>query len=319
MIKFINVSKIYNGNIDYSLYDFNLEIQDNEFIVIVGPSGCGKTTLVRLLSGLDKPTSGDILIDGESMIDVEPSNRKISYMRQNAKLFPHLNLHDNIALGLEAKKMDKNIIESKIDEVAEMLSIKPFLNRKPNELSGGELQRGALARLLVLDNPILIYDEPLSSLDTNLRLDMKLDIKRIHESKKCTTIYITHDKEEALSLASRLVVINKGKIVEVGTPVELYNNPNNLFTATFISKMNIISRENEIIGFRPEDVSINGDIIVDVIEVDNLGNKKKVYAKYLDSRIEFYVDANYELKDKESISINKMYYFDPITNLRKRS
>lgn len=309
MIKFIDVSKSYD-NKEYVIKNFNMTVNDNEFIVVVGSSGCGKTTLVRMLAGLEKITSGSIYINDTLINDVEPSKRGISFMQQNSKLFPHLNIYDNIKLGLEAKKIDKNIIDSKINEIAEMLSIKPLLKRKPSEVSGGEAQRCALARMLVLDNDILIYDEPLSSLDTNLRNDLKNDIKKIHELSKKTTIYITHDKEEALSLADRIILINKGDIIEVGSPNDLYNNPKNVYTAKFISNMNIIDLGDSIIGVKMEDVILNGDKEIVVTNVDFLGNKKRVYAKFMNNDISFFVDINYNLKEKEMIDFTNVYYFN---------
>ena len=316
MIKFENVSLTYKNN-EYVMKDFNLVINDNEFLVIIGPSGCGKTSFVKMLSGLIKPTSGSIYINDKLVNDIEPYNRGISYMQQNAKPYPHLNVFKNISLPLEIKKLDKNTIKNKVEEVAEMLSIKPYLTRLPKELSGGEAQRVNLARTLILDNPIVILDEPLSSIDAKLKIDLRYDIKRIHKMLNHTTIYITHDQSEAISLADRIVLMNEGKIVQIGTPLELLENPNSTFSANFLSKMNFIEENNSIIGFRPTDVSINGDILVDIIDSEIAGDKLNCYASYNGFKIEFLVDVHYELSKQEKIKINKKYIFDIDTKMRK--
>ena len=316
MIRFEDVSLSYD-NKEYIIEDLNLTVNDNEFLVIIGPSGCGKTSLVKMLSGLLKPTKGSIYIDDKIVNELEPYKRGISYMQQNAKPYPHMSVFDNIAFGLEINKMNKNEIKNKVEEIAEMLSIKPYLSRKPKELSGGELQRLNLARALVLDNKIVIYDEPLSSIDAKLKIDMRFDIKRLHNYKNNTTIYITHDQEEAMSLATRIILMKDGKIVQDGSPLEIYENPVNMFSASFLGKMNFIKEKDYYLGFRPEDVSLDGDIEVKIISSEILGNKKNVYALLDETRIEFIVDAHKELKEIEKIKINKKYIFDLQTEMRK--
>ena len=270
-----------------------------------------------MLAGLLKPTSGSIYIDDKLVNDVEPYNRGISYMQQNSKPYPNMNVYKNISFGLEAKKIDKKVIDDKVNEIAEMLSIKPYLLRKPSELSGGEIQRVNLAKTLVLDNKIAIFDEPLSSIDAKLKNDMKFDIKKLHKFKNNTTIYITHDQSEAMSLADRIVLMNKGEIVQVGIPLEIYQNPVNIFSANFIGKMNFIEESDSIIGFRPEDVSLDGDMLVKVIDSEIIGDRKNVIAMLDNKKIEFLVDLKYELKDEEKIKINKKYIFDIDTKMRK--
>lgn len=316
MIRFEDVSLSYDKK-EYVIENLNLTINDNELLVIVGPSGCGKTSLVTLLSGLIKPTSGNIYIDDKNVNNVEPYNRGISYMQQNSKPYPHMSVFDNIAFGLEIKKMDKETIKTKVEEISEMLSIKPYLKRKPKELSGGEVQRLNLARTLVLDNNVVILDEPLSSIDAKLKKDMRFDIKQLHKFKNNTIVYITHDQEEAMSLADRIVLMNEGKIVQIGTPVEIYDNPVNMFAADFIGKMNFIKKDNEYIGFRPEDVTLGGDIEVKVLDSEILGNKKEVYALLSDKKIKFIVDNKVDIKEKGKIKINKEYIFDLETKMRK--
>ena len=316
MIRFENISLTYDKD-NYVMENLNLTINDNEFLVIIGPSGCGKTSLVKMLSGLTKPTSGSIYINDSLVNDVEPYNRGISYMQQNSKCYPHLNVFKNISLPLEIKKMDKESIKTKVEEIADMLSIKPYLTRKPKELSGGELQRVNLARTLILDNPIVILDEPLSSIDAKLKVDLRYDIKRIHKLLNHTTIYITHDQSEAMSLADRIVIMNEGKIIQIGTPLDLLENPINTFSANFLSKMNFIEKDDYILGFRPSDVSLDGDIVVDVIDSEIIGDKLNVYALLDGVRIEFFANIHYQLEKQEKIKINKKYLFDKETKMRK--
>ena len=316
MIKFQNITLSYDSN-ENIIDNLNLEINDNEFLVIVGPSGCGKTSLVKMLAGLIKPTSGSIYINDKVINDIEPYNRGISYMQQNSKVYPHMNVYNNISFGLEAKKMDKESIELKVNEIAEMLSIKPYLKRKPSELSGGELQRVNLAKTLVLDNKIVIFDEPLSNIDAKLKADMRFDIKRLHNIKNNTTIYITHDQEEAMSLADRIVLMDKGKIVQVGTPIELLDKPTNMFCANFIGKMNFIKESDKYIGFRLTDVTLGGDLLVKVIGSEIIGDRKKVIGLLDDKKIEFLVDLKESIKDEEYISINKKYIFNLDKNLER--
>lgn len=316
MIRFDDVSLSYDKTINV-IDNLNLTINDNEFLVIVGPSGCGKTSLVKMLAGLIKPTSGSIYIDDVLVNNIEPYNRGISYMQQNSKVFPNMNVYKNISFGLEAKKIDKQVIDSKVNEIAEMLSIKPYLARKTNELSGGELQRVNLAKTLVLDNKIVIFDEPLSNIDAKLKGDMRFDIKRLHNFKNNTTIYITHDQEEAMSLADRIVVMSSGKIVQIGTPIELLEHPINMFVASFIGKMNFIKKENEYISFRLTDVSLNGDILVKVLGTEIIGDRKKVIGLLDDIKIEFLVDLKEEISDIVNIKINRKYIFNLEKNLER--
>ena len=316
MIRFENINLSYDNKTNI-IENLNLTINDNEFLVIIGPSGCGKSSLVKMLSGLIKPTSGNIFIDDKLVNEAEPFNRGISFMQQNAKPYPHLSVFDNIAFPLQLKKLDKETVKNKVIEIADKLSIKPYLSRLPKELSGGEYQRLNLARTLVLDNNIVIFDEPLSSLDYNLKDNMKRDIKELHKLYNHTTIYITHDRKEAMSLADRIVLMKDGKIIQVGTPMELYLNPINTFSASFLSKMNYINHDNYIIGFRPADVSLDGDLKVEIIDSEIVDGKKNVYAKLDDEKIEFIVDINRELKKEEFIKINKEYIFDFDTKMRK--
>ena len=316
MIRFENVNLEYEKN-NLVIENLNLTINDNEFVVIIGPSGCGKTSLVKMLSGLTKPTSGNIYINDKLVNDIPSYDRGISFMQQNSKPYPHLSVFKNISFPLELKKMDKELIKTKVEEISEMLSIKPYLARMPKELSGGEYQRVNLARTLILDNDIVIFDEPLSSLDYNLKQDLRYDIKRLHKMYNHITIYITHDQDEAMSLADRIVLMDNGKIIQEGTPIELYDNPVNMFSASFLSKMNYIKHDNYILGFRPTDVELDGDIPVKIIDKEIIKDKLNVYAELDGVKIEFVTDIHKELKDEEKIRINKKYYFDIERKFRK--
>ncbi|RPF53855.1 ABC transporter ATP-binding protein [Abyssicoccus albus] len=221
--------------------DFNLDIKNGEFIVFVGPSGCGKSTTLRMIAGLEDITSGKLLINGQEMNNVLPKNRDIAMVFQNYALYPHMSVFDNIAFGLKIKRLPRKEIRSKVEEAANILGLEQFLKRKPKALSGGQRQRVALGRAIVRDASIFLMDEPLSNLDAKLRVQMRAEIIKLHNRLKTTTIYVTHDQTEALTMADRIVILNNGEIMQVGTPKEVYNYPNNLFVAQFIGSppMNI--------------------------------------------------------------------------------
>ena len=229
-----NMYKQYDGADDYSVSDFDLSIDDHEFIVFVGPSGCGKSTTLRMIAGLEEITEGELYIDDELMNDIEPKERDIAMVFQNYALYPHLTVFDNMAFGLKLRKESKDVIKEKVHESAEMLGLDEHLDRKPAELSGGQRQRVALGRAVVRDPKLFLMDEPLSNLDAKLRVKMRTEIAKLHDNLKTTTIYVTHDQTEAMTLASRIVIMKKGVIQQVGTPFEVYNAPDNLFVASFI-------------------------------------------------------------------------------------
>lgn len=212
----------------------DLSIKEGEFLVLVGPSGCGKSTLLRLICGLEDPTSGDIVIDGSSAIGIHPKDRNLAMVFQSYALYPHMTVFDNMALGLKIRKVPKDQIEKEVTQVAEILNIKDFLQRKPGALSGGQRQRVAMGRAIVRRPRAFLFDEPLSNLDAALRLKMRTEIKRLHQELKTTTIYVTHDQTEAMTLADRIVVLNGGFIQQVGSPLEVYQKPANKFVAGFV-------------------------------------------------------------------------------------
>lgn len=228
-----NINKIYNNNVQ-AVFDFNLKIKDREFIVFVGPSGCGKTTTLRMVAGLEEITSGQLLIDGEVMNDVAPRDRNIAMVFQSYALYPHFTVYDNMAFGLKLRKFSRNEIDRRVQNAAEKLGLKPYLDRKPAALSGGQRQRVALGRAIVRDAKVFLMDEPLSNLDAKLRVQMRSELIKIHESLGTTTIYVTHDQIEAMTMASRIVVMKDGWIQQIGAPKEIYDKPNNIFVGGFI-------------------------------------------------------------------------------------
>ncbi len=236
-----HINKIY-GNRVQAVFDFNLEIKEHEFIVFVGPSGCGKSTTLRMIAGLEAITSGDLYIDKVYSNDLEPKDRNLSMVFQNYALYPHMSVYNNMAFGLKMRKVPKEEIDEKVHRVAKILQLEEYLDRKPKALSGGQCQRVALGRAIVRDTKLFLMDEPLSNLDAKLRVQMRSEIVNLHETLGSTTIYVTHDQTEAMTMATRIVVMNKGRIQQVGTPKEVYNHPSNIFVATFIGSpaMNIL-------------------------------------------------------------------------------
>ncbi|MGL5440059.1 MAG: ABC transporter ATP-binding protein [Filifactoraceae bacterium] len=228
-----HIDKIYENGIQ-AVFDFNLEIKDKEFIVFVGPSGCGKSTTLRMIAGLEDISGGELLIDGKLMNHVEPKDRDIAMVFQSYALYPHMTVYENMSFGLEIKKMPKDEINKRVKEAAEILEINDYLDRKPKELSGGQRQRVALGRAIVRNAKVFLMDEPLSNLDAKLRVQTRSEIIRLHERIGATTIYVTHDQTEAMTMASRIVVMKKGYIQQIGTPKEIYNNPANMFVASFV-------------------------------------------------------------------------------------
>lgn len=241
-----NINKIYDNNVQ-AVFDFNLKIKDREFIVFVGPSGCGKTTTLRMVAGLEEITSGQLLIDGEVMNDVAPKDRNIAMVFQSYALYPHMTVYDNMAFGLKLRKFSRTEIDRRVQDAAEKLGLKPYLDRKPAALSGGQRQRVALGRAIVRDAKVFLMDEPLSNLDAKLRVQMRSELIKIHESLGTTTIYVTHDQIEAMTMASRIVVMKDGWIQQIGAPKEIYDKPNNVFVGGFIGTppMNFV---NGVVG-----------------------------------------------------------------------
>jgi len=327
-----NLVKSYDGKKNI-IDNINLEINDKEFIVLVGSSGCGKSTILRLISGLEDITEGEILIDGKVVNNVHPKDRDIAFVFQSYALYPHMSVYDNIAFGLKMRKYNKKTIDEKVRDVAKSLNLEDLLDRKPRQLSGGQRQRVALGRAIVRQPKVFLMDEPLSNLDANLRVQMRSEIKKLHQKLKTTFIYVTHDQTEALTMGDRIVVLDKGKIQQADTPNQIYNNPKNKFVAGFIGQMNFIDTTvingnfkienadfytdkiqngNVTVAIRAEKMT-NGDkeITVPVDIVEMTGGERIVYY-YLNGNkctakipLDYDFDKNITLR----ISAENMYFF----------
>ncbi len=245
-----NISVSFDG--EQILKNINLYIRDGEFITFLGPSGCGKTTTLRIIAGFLEPDGGDVIFDGKRINGVPPHKREVNTIFQRYALFPHLNVAENIAFGLKLKKMPKDKIDKKVEEMLSLVNLKGFGNRNINSLSGGQQQRVAIARALAVDPKVLLLDEPLGALDLKLRKDMQNELKKIQQSLGITFIYVTHDQEEALSMSDTIVVMDSGKIQQIGSPTDIYNEPKNAFVADFIGESNIVDgimKEDRIVEF----------------------------------------------------------------------
>ena len=329
-----NLVKSYDGKKNI-IDGINLEIKDKEFIVLVGSSGCGKSTILRLISGLEDITSGDILIDDKIVNNVHPKDRDIAFVFQSYALYPHMTVYDNIAFGLKMRKYDKKIIDEKVKAAAQALNLGELLNRKPKQLSGGQRQRVALGRAIVRNPKVFLMDEPLSNLDANLRIQMRAEIKRLHRDLQTTFIYVTHDQTEALTMGDRIVVLDKGVIQQVASPDEIYNNPKNKFVAGFIGSMNFIDVTNEngkiningvnfevpstvpngdlTVGIRAEKmINGNNSVIVNTDIKEMSGGERIIYFDLNGSKCTAKVPTDYTCDDKIElkISVEDMYFFD---------
>ena len=246
-----HINKTYPNGFQ-AVKDFNLEIEDKEFIIFVGPSGCGKSTTLRMVAGLEEITSGTLKIGDKVMNDVEPKDRDIAMVFQNYALYPHMTVYDNMAFGLKLRKVPKDQIDKAVREAARILDLEKLLDRKPKALSGGQRQRVAMGRAIVRNPKVFLMDEPLSNLDAKLRVQMRSEIASLHNRLKATIIYVTHDQTEAMTLGTRIVVLKDGVIMQVDSPQKLYNEPNNLFVAGFIGspQMNFIDAVCKVEGER---------------------------------------------------------------------
>ena len=340
-LKFEDIDKSFGENNVIS--KFNLEVEKGKFIVLLGPSGCGKSTLLRMIAGLEKIDYGKILLENNLLNDLLPSKRQIAMVFQSYALYPHMSVFENISFGLKSEKISKNEIKYKVIEAAKILKIEELLDRKPRELSGGQRQRVAIGRAITRNPKLFLFDEPLSNLDAALRSEMRVEISKLHKKLKSNIVYVTHDQIEAMTLADKIVIMNKGKIEQSGSPDDIYNNPNNIFVAEFIGnpRMNIFKVENKdiinkntfklfnneikfddinfrnelYVGIRPEDISLENKgefaagIRVDLIE--NLGSEKIIYSHL--NNMEIRIKSTKNIKDKD-ITIyfpkNKLYLFD---------
>ena len=347
------MSKIVIKNLEKSFGDnkvinkFNIDIKDGEFIVLVGPSGCGKSTLLRMVSGLESIDQGEIFLDTKLINNLIPSKREIAMVFQSYALYPHMNVFENMSFGLKMEKIPKNEIKEKVYNAASTLQIEDLLDRKPKQLSGGQRQRVAIGRAITRNPKVFLFDEPLSNLDAALRSEMRVEISKLHKKLKSNIIYVTHDQIEAMTLADRIVVLNKGIIEQFGTPNEIYNDPNNIFVAEFIGspKMNIIKINKEQIvnsntinlfknkitfenfnfkdeiylGIRPEDISLDENhevqLEVKIEHIESLGFEKIIHTKLSDANIVIKSSENVKKESlKISFSKNKVLFFDKSKN-----
>lgn len=304
-----HLDKIYDGGVQ-AVYDFNLDIKDGEFIVLVGPSGCGKSTTLRMVAGLEDITKGSLIIDGKDCTKEPPKNRDIAMVFQNYALYGHMTIYENMAFSLTLRKENKEIIHRKVMAAAEILDLKSQLNKKPKQLSGGQRQRVAMGRAIVRNPKVFLFDEPLSNLDAKLRGSMRRELILLHKKLNATIMYVTHDQTEALTLADRIVCMSMGHVQQIGNPIELYEKPANTFVATFIGlpPMNMFEGVIEkgsfkselfdyplnekqtgllkdydgkkiILGVRPENITRAGHVKLHITNNENLGMNTLVHGK----------------------------------------
>jgi len=341
-----DLHKVYAGGVQ-AVTGISLDIRDGEMIVLVGPSGCGKSTLLRMVAGLETITSGTLRIGDRVVNNLEPADRDIAMVFQNYALYPHMTVYNNLAYGLKNRGMNKTEIDARVREKARMLEIEPFLDRKPRALSGGQRQRVAMGRALVRDPAAFLLDEPLSNLDAKLRVQMRVEIKQLQRRLGTTSLYVTHDQLEALTLADRLVVLNGGRIEQVGTPMEVYNRPASLFVAGFIGSpaMNMIpidylrgnassamlSRlpaDTDLIGIRPDELTLaapSGDSMAisgTLMLLEPAGAESHLYVHLEGSKqpVVVRVPGVPEMHDGESVqmhvAMDKIHPFSQSTGLR---
>ena len=284
-LSFREVKKSYAGL--QVIHGVSMEVEDGEFVVIVGPSGCGKSTLLRMVAGLETITSGEIRIGARVVNDLEPKDRDIAMVFQNYALYPHMSVYDNMSYGLRIKGFSKQEIESRVQKAAAILELKPFLERKPRQLSGGQRQRVAMGRAIVREPAVFLFDEPLSNLDAKLRVQMRAELQALHRRLGTTSLYVTHDQVEAMTLAHRMIVMNGGRAEQIGAPLEVYARPATTFVASFIGSppMNLIPHEREgrklLFGIRPEHLEpcapSEAQLVADIDLIEPLGADTLVY------------------------------------------
>ena len=347
-LEFEDIDKSFGENNVIS--NFNLKVEKGHFIVLLGPSGCGKSTLLRMIAGLEKIDKGEIRLENNLLNDLLPSKRKIAMVFQSYALYPHMNVFNNISFGLINDKLSKSDITNKVHEAAKILKIEELLDRKPKELSGGQRQRVAIGRAITRNPKLFLFDEPLSNLDAALRSEMRVEISKLHKKLKSNIIYVTHDQIEAMTLADKIVIMNKGNIEQFGAPDNIYNDPKNIFVAEFIGnpKMNIIKIDKKdiknkdtfnlfnkeikfensnfenglYVGIRPEDISFKNEseisVEINIELIENLGSEKIIYTRLNNTEIR--IKSSKNIKDKK-ITIylprNKLYLFDNNKNRLK--
>jgi multiple sugar transport system ATP-binding protein len=348
-----HLDKIYDGGVQ-AVWDFNLDIEDGEFIVLVGPSGCGKSTTLRMVAGLEDISNGQLVIDGKDCTRLPPKDRDIAMVFQNYALYGHMTIYENMAFSLVLRKEDKQIIHRKVMAAAEILDLKTQLNKKPKQLSGGQRQRVAIGRAIVRNPKVFLFDEPLSNLDAKLRGSMRRELMLLHKKLNATMMYVTHDQTEALTLADRIVCMSMGHVQQIGKPIELYEQPANTFVATFIGlpPMNMFEGKIEegkfvceyftyhlndaqkkllssyngkevIMGVRPENIVRDGEVKLDITNNENLGMNTLVHGKVGGKKIvvcKFAEWCTYKVGDVINIGFDpeRTHFFDKETTLAIR-
>jgi multiple sugar transport system ATP-binding protein len=332
-VKLENLTKKFDQVIAVDHID--LKIKDGEFLTLVGPSGCGKSTALRLVAGLEKVTSGNVYIDGKLVNHIPPQERNISMVFQSYALFPHMSVESNLAFGLKIKKRSLKEKTEKVRWVLDLLGLKGMEKRLPKELSGGQRQRVALGRALVLEPDVLLLDEPLSNLDAKLRLRMRTELKRLHKKIKTTIIYVTHDQAEAMTLSDRLAVMKDGKVLQVGTPEEIYERPADIFTAGFIGsppmnfipgeRLPFIGKKEMMVGIRPEDLSVffqetKNSILGKISVTETLGSDNYLYIDISDILISVRIKPDQKIPENLTVwlvpNLEKIHIFDESTGRR---
>lgn len=346
-LEFKNISKSF-GEVSV-LEDVNFNVEPQEFVVLLGPSGCGKTTVLRMVAGLEHPSFGSILLDRENITDIPPRLHNVAMVFQNYALYPHMNVAQNMAFGLKMRHLSKGEIISRVKGAASLLGIEALLKRMPRQLSGGQKQRVAMGRAIVRRPKIFLFDEPLSNLDAALRVKMRTEIKKLHQKLKITTLYVTHDQVEAMTLGSKIVLLHDGKIQQIDSPAEIYKNPTNLFVAGFIGSpaMNFIKASVDdkgviegwgrieslpgvkqiIIGIRPEDFHIDHpetkeakSITGEVQVVEPLGARVQITVNFNDQELTALLPAKISPQPQENISLScelaHIHLFDGATGER---
>ncbi len=344
-----HLEKVYDNNVQ-AVYDFNLDVKDGELIVLVGPSGCGKSTTLRMVAGLEDITRGKMLLNGKDVTNAPAKDRDIAMVFQNYALYGHMTIYENMAFSLTLRKEDPNVIHKKVLAAAEVLGLTEQLNKKPSQLSGGQRQRVAMGRSIVRNPQLFLFDEPLSNLDAKLRSATRREILLLHKRLNATMLYVTHDQTEALTLADRIVCMSMGHVQQIGTPLELYDSPANLFVASFIGlpPMNFVDVKVEganlvakhfaipmspaeknalasyqgkeiVLGFRPENTSVGNHFQMKVLSNENLGMNTLVHghigADGKGERITCKLNGwcNYKADDVVSISLTRKHFFDKET------
>ena len=313
-IELKNLSKTYNKKIE-ALHDINFTIEDGQFFVLLGPSGAGKTTTLRCIAGLEKIDNGSILFNDESVTEDQPASRDVCFVFQQYSLYPHYSVYENLAFPLRSpmRKLPEEEIKTKVENIASMLKISNKLNNKATQLSGGEMQRVAIGRALVREPNLYLMDEPLSSLDAKLRESLRVELKNIQTNLNATILYVTHDQAEATTLADKIGVLKEGHLVQIGTPEEIYENPNSIYVSQRLGspKINILPGtllgmdDVPTFGIRPENITIgNGNHSAKIISIENLGSETVVALNFKDQEILVSIQGNYKSSINETINFD---------------